>query len=140
MARIYLLMFGAELLLAIFALISCISARDDEVRALPRFVWLFIILLFPIVGPIVYLVAGRPETAGPQNTWRAGGGFPEAARPQRSVAPDDDPEFLRSLRESQARADEEMLKQWEADLRRREDDLRRHQKPAGEPPSTSPEP
>jgi hypothetical protein len=135
MARVYLFMFVVGLVLTIVALISCISAAEDEVRALPRFVWLFIILLFPVVGSIVYLVAGRPETAGTaQGTWRTGGGFPEASRPRRDLAPDDDPEFLRSLSQAQARADEELLKQWEADLRRREDDLRRRERPESPSP------
>jgi hypothetical protein len=40
------------------------------------------------------------------------------------VPPDDNPEFLASLREEHRR-DEALLKSWEADLRRREEELRR---------------
>jgi Phospholipase_D-nuclease N-terminal len=133
----YFLPFLVELVLVMVALISCLSADEGELRALPKIVWVFIILLFPIVGPIAYLIAGRPvATAGPpRSTWRPGNGFPEAERP-RPVAPDDDPEFLRSLR-AQQRDDTELLRKWEEDLRRREEDLRQRQRdehPDGEPP------
>ena len=131
----YSLPFLAEVVLVVIALISCLSAQEGELRALPKIVWVLIILLFPIVGPIAYLLAGRPlASAAPRNTWRPGSGFPEAERP-RQVAPDDDPDFLRSLR-AQQRDDTELLKKWEEDLRRREEDLRRQrdQHPDGEPP------
>lgn len=129
MGRFYMLMFALEILLVVLALISCLSAQDDEVRALPRFVWIILILLFPIVGSVVYFAVGRPLTTAPRTTWRAGGGFPEATRPVR--APDDDPEFLARLERQSRRDDAEMLRQWEADLRRREDELREKQDPTG---------
>jgi hypothetical protein len=54
-------------------------------------------------------------------------------RPQ-YVAPDDNPEFLNSLKAESAPSknvkDEALLKGWEADLRRREEELRRRE--AGE--------
>jgi hypothetical protein len=54
-------------------------------------------------------------------------------RPQ-YVAPDDNPEFLNSLKAESAPSknvkDEALLKDWEADLRRREEELRRRE--AGE--------
>jgi hypothetical protein len=125
MGRLYMLMFALEILLVVVALISCLSAQDDEVRALPRFVWIILILLFPIVGSIVYFAVGRPLQTTPRTTWRAAGGFPEATRPPR--APDDDPEFLAQLERQSRRDDTEMLRQWEQDLRRREDELRKKQ-------------
>jgi hypothetical protein len=129
MGRLYMLMFALEILLVVLALISCLSAQDDEVRALPRFVWIILILLFPIVGSIVYFAVGRPLTTAPRTAWRAGGGFPESTRPAR--APDDDPEFLARLERQTRRDDAAMLRQWEEDLRRREDELREKQDPTG---------
>jgi hypothetical protein len=41
----------------------------------------------------------------------------------RPVAPDDNPEFLREIKQIDDRH-EQMLEQWEADLRRREEDMR----------------
>jgi len=129
MGRLYMFLFALEILLVVVALISVLSAEDGEVRVLPRFVWLIVILLFPLVGSIVYFAVGRPVTAAPRSTWRAGGGFPEATRPPR--APDDDPTFLARLDEKARREDEQMLRQWEADLKRREDDLRRKEDTTG---------
>ena len=129
MGRLYMLTFGLELLLVVVALISCLSAEEGEVRALPRMVWVIIILLFPLVGSIAYFAVGRPVKAVPQSTWRAGSGFPEPTRPAR--APDDDPAFLARLEEKTRRDDEELLRKWEADLKRREDDLRKKEDSAG---------
>jgi len=120
-----LLVFG----LAILALIDCLSSESDEIRALPKVVWVFIILLFPLLGSIVWFLAGRPRRTEPRSAWPAGDGFPEATRP---IAPDDDPEFLDRLRRQQRSDDEKLLKQWEEDLRRREDDLRRREGPGDE--------
>lgn len=124
MARVYLLLFALEIVLAVLALISCLSAEDGELRALPRIAWVILIVLFPLVGAIVYFAAGRPLPVehGP-GVWRAAGTLAETARP-RTLAPDDDPEFLRQLDKQGKREDEDMLKRWEADLRRREAELR----------------
>ena len=124
MGRLYILLFGLEILLMVLALISCLSAEDGEVRALPRFVWVIVILLFPLVGSIVYFAVGRPLTTAPRSSWPSGGGFPEATRP-RDVAPDDDPEFLSRLDRQSKREHEDLLQRWEDDLRRREENLRK---------------
>jgi hypothetical protein len=123
-----MLFFALEVLLLVVALISCLSAEDGEVRALPRFVWVIVILLFPLVGSIVYFAAGRPvRTSARPAVWRPGNGFPEGTRPKPALAPDDDPEFLRRLDEKTRRDDAELLRQWEEDLKRRENDLRKRE-------------
>ncbi|WP_328554117.1 PLD nuclease N-terminal domain-containing protein [Streptomyces sp. NBC_00358] len=109
----------------IYAFIDCLNTPEKEVRGLPKVVWVIIILLFGevLVGPVAWLVAGR-DRRGP-----AGGATPsEWHRSHRTafVAPDDNPEFLASLK-AENRKDETVLKDWEADLRRREDELRRRE-------------
>ena len=127
MGRFYLLFFGLEILLTVLALISCLSADEGELRALPRIVWVIIILLFPLVGSIAYFVAGRPVTAQSRaGHWRPGSGFPEAERP-RPVAPDDDPAFLRKIEQQRRQDDADLLRKWEEDLKRREDDIRKRE-------------
>ncbi|MFE7118610.1 PLD nuclease N-terminal domain-containing protein [Streptomyces sp. NPDC057654] len=125
------------LALWIYAFIDCLNTPEQEVRGLPKLAWVFIILLFGevLIGPIAWLAAGRPRAA-------AGSGAGPGAGPRRSwVAPDDNPEFLKSIREDGAseekRArDEELLKSWEADLRRREEEIRRKEGgPEDAPPS-----
>jgi hypothetical protein len=123
--RLYGLLFLVDLVLVVIALIDCLSTEESEVRNLPKLAWVFIILLFPPIGPIVWFVAGRPQSrrVGRAGAWRPGSGFPEYERP-RPVGPDDDPDFLRS-KARERRDDEELLSKWEADLRRREEELRR---------------
>lgn len=110
----------------IYAFIDCLNTPEEEVRGLPKVVWVLIILLFGevLVGPVAWIVAGR-NRRGP------GGAGASPAGPRRGgraawTAPDDNPEFLDSLR-AENRKDEELLKDWEADLRRREDELRRRE-------------
>ncbi|MGR6317709.1 PLDc N-terminal domain-containing protein [Micromonospora soli] len=128
MVRLYGLLFLAEVVLAICALISCLSAEEGEIRALPRIAWVLIILFFPLVGSIAWFVAGRePGGQRPRTAWPMGNGFSEQDRRRRPVAPDDDPEFLSRLAERSRRDDQELLRRWEEDLRRREEDLRRRE-------------
>ncbi|MFJ6195548.1 PLD nuclease N-terminal domain-containing protein [Micromonospora sp. NPDC092111] len=128
MARLYMLLFLIQVVLAACALIGCLSAEDGATRALPRIAWVLIILVFPLVGSIAWFVAGRPAPAdGPQKGWLAGGG----TGPRRPAAPDDDPEFLKSIDERSHRDDAALFQRWEDDLRRREDELRHRE---GDPP------
>jgi hypothetical protein len=126
--RLWGILFLIELVLVVVALIDCLSTDEHAVRNLPRLVWVLLILLFSPVGAIVWFVAGRPQRAatGRAGEWRPGSGFPENERPRRRLAPDDDPEFLRSA-DAAKRDDDELFAKWEADLRRREDDLRRRE-------------
>jgi hypothetical protein len=125
MPRLFVLFALATLALLVIALIDCLSCESYEIRALPKAVWVVIILLFSPVGAIAWFVAGRPprEAASPSGTWRPGVGLPERSRP-RPLAPDDDPEFLSDLGARTRRDDEDLLRRWEEDLRRREEELR----------------
>ncbi|MFB7468117.1 PLD nuclease N-terminal domain-containing protein [Streptomyces sp. NPDC056224] len=79
------------LALTIYAFIDCLNTPEEEVKHLPKVVWVIIILLFSIVGPVVWLAAGKNRAA-------VGGG---RARRAQWIAPDDNPEFLKSLRDEQ---------------------------------------
>lgn len=129
MVRLYGLLFLAEVFLAVCALISCLSAEEGEIRALPRIAWVLIILFFPLIGSIAWFAAGRQTGPGwPRTAWPVGNGFSEKDRArQRQVAPDDDPAFLQSIAEHSRQQDQELLSRWEEDLRRREEELRRRE-------------
>ncbi|MFF1358151.1 PLD nuclease N-terminal domain-containing protein [Streptomyces sp. NPDC058297] len=121
--------FLLVLALWIYAFIDCLNTPEEEVRGLPKVVWVIIILLFGevLVGPIAWLVAGKVRHAP------AGGATPsEWHRNHRTtfVAPDDNPEFLHSLKEENKK-DESLLKDWEADLRRREEELKQREREQG---------
>ncbi|AEV82013.1 hypothetical protein ACWT_0997 [Actinoplanes sp. SE50] len=131
MVRLYSLFGLIDLVLIVVALIDCLSVDEYAVRALPRGLWVLLILLFSPIGPIAWFVAGRPARPihlSNGTVWRPGAGFPENERPTRRApaAPDDDPEFLRGLAASR-REDENLMRRWEADLRRREEELRRRE-------------
>ena len=132
MIRLYGLFALIDLVLIIVALLSCLSAEESEIRALPRVVWVILMLRFSPIGAIVWFVAGRPARPvrlSNGTVWKPGAGFPESRRP-RPVSPDDDPEFLRGIAARQAEQrgqDEDLMKKWESDLRRREEELRKRE-------------
>jgi hypothetical protein len=74
------------LMFTVFVTVFAASANKNEVRNLPKWLWVLICLAVPIVGGLLYLVLGRP-IGRPKN--RKGN--------TRVVAPDDDPAFLRDL-------------------------------------------
>ncbi|WP_431775447.1 PLD nuclease N-terminal domain-containing protein [Streptomyces cucumeris] len=120
------LMILVPLALSIYAFIDCITTDEQDIRYLPKPIWAILVLLFPVVGSVSWLIAGRKRAVagGVRGGARGGGGW---------VAPDDNPEFLKSLGEQKDAGeaeeppadDEQRLKSWEADLRRREEELRR---------------
>jgi hypothetical protein len=116
-----------EMLLLIYCLIDCIQTPEGEVRNLPKVFWIILIILLPLIGGVAWLVAGRPaRTPGRSVPWPSTttAGFPEHERPRgRAMGPDDDPEFLQQMRQGNAEQ-ENLLKKWEEDLRKREEKLR----------------
>ncbi|MFB7084852.1 PLD nuclease N-terminal domain-containing protein [Streptomyces sp. NPDC056296] len=90
------LMFLVPLALSVYAFIDCISTKDADIRHMPKPLWAILVLLFPLVGSISWLIAGKkrqPAGASP----RQGGGR------RQFVAPDDNPEFLKSLDDDKKR-------------------------------------
>lgn len=118
----------ASVLLAAIALISCLTVENKRViRRMPRALWIGAILLVPLAGPIAWFVSGRPLTIRPARTgWRLLRGFREPPRP---AAPDDDPNFLRSLGQPTGNSQE--------DLRRREENV---EQPEDEQRRSDPDP
>lgn len=91
------LMFILPLALMIYAFIDCLNTSEEDTKHLPKIAWVFIILLFWVVGSIGWLFAGkvRHRAAGGAgfSSWQPGG------RRQQWVAPDDNPDFLKSLKD-----------------------------------------
>ncbi|MGW9303348.1 PLD nuclease N-terminal domain-containing protein [Streptomyces cyaneofuscatus] len=90
-------MFILPLALMIYAFIDCLNTPEEDTKHLPKIAWVFIILLFWVVGSIGWLFAGkvRHSAAGGAglSSWQPGG------RRQQWVAPDDNPDFLKSLKD-----------------------------------------
>ncbi|WP_433167685.1 PLD nuclease N-terminal domain-containing protein [Kribbella sp. CA-247076] len=83
--------FLISLALSVYALFSCIQTPEEDVPHLPKLVWIVLIVFVPFVGPIVWLLMLRLQHGRRERAVRppAPGGRP--------AAPDDDPDFLKSL-------------------------------------------
>jgi len=88
--------------------VDVVRTPRGEARALPKWLWLIIVLILPIVGGVLWLILGRPRYPG--SRWRR----------RTPLAPDDDPRFLRKL-------DEEA---WRERMRRRRGEIPPDQSPA----------
>lgn len=93
----------AQLCLVIYCVLNIVTTPDDQVRHLPKLLWLLLVLLFPVVGGVAWLVAGRPQGPARSVPYKGNSGRipPEYDRPGRATAfsPEDDEAFLRGLRE-----------------------------------------
>jgi hypothetical protein len=124
------LVYGLPILLAIYALVDCIQTDDSEVRGLPKIGWIALIVLVAIVGPVAWLLAGRPRTGGSRALPGTRG---PASQSPRTLAPDDDPEFLGRL--GSHNAYDRQLEEWEEELRKRTGD----DPPEGDNPDDGPD-
>ncbi|MER5372295.1 PLD nuclease N-terminal domain-containing protein [Streptomyces sp. NPDC002553] len=91
------LMFLVPLALSVYAFIDCISTKDDDIRHMPKPLWAILVLLFPLVGSISWLIAGKKRSPAAEGWSGVRGGRQRGGW----VAPDDNPEFLKSLDEEE---------------------------------------
>jgi Phospholipase_D-nuclease N-terminal len=101
--KVKVLLFLVAIGLLIYAVIDCSRTPEQEVPSgFPRAAWLVLMILLPIIGPALWIVASRSDqnaTGGgprPRGGTRPGGGAP-TRRPGGPVGPDDDPDFLRGI-------------------------------------------
>jgi len=64
------LLYGASIVLLVFALIDIITKSDDQVRGLPKFAWILICIFLPVVGSIVWFAVGHDWSQGDRNHGR----------------------------------------------------------------------
>lgn len=76
--------------LMIYALVDVLRSDRDSRRAVPPLLWVLIVVLVPVVGAVLWLVVSRRGTGSVESVAR------------RSVAPDDDPDFLRRIERDNA--------------------------------------
>jgi hypothetical protein len=77
----------AVLAFTIYCVVDVVQTEDHRVRNLPKVLWVFVTLLFPLAGGAAWLIAGRPRGILDRRQ-------PPPAGP---LGPDDDPDFLRGL-------------------------------------------
>ncbi|SDR91698.1 PLD nuclease N-terminal domain-containing protein [Microterricola viridarii] len=81
------LLFGlavAAVVLTVYALVDAALFDRSRIRGLPRFAWILAILFVPVIGALLWFVVGRGRRGS-------------SPRGPRTVAPDDDLEFLGQL-------------------------------------------
>ena len=116
MARILLILVVVGLMA--YALTDVWGADEDERAGLPRWLWVLLIVLLPLLGAVSWIVvrvAARRNNAGPSGPGRGGSRptppprspRPGPRRPSGPVAPDDDPEFLWRLEQEKRKRERE---------------------------------
>ena len=84
-----MIVYGAvTLVLLVYAVVDLTRTPAAQVRTLPKPLWYPVVVLLAPLGPLAWLLLGRPRRTTPA--------LPSA--PTRPVAPDDDEDFLRELR------------------------------------------
>ena len=130
-----------ELVLLVYCLVDCLQTEPAAVRTLPKPLWVLLIIVLPLFGGVGWLLAGKPEraatgargTSWPSTTASGSSGYQRPAAPK---GPDDDPDFLRSIRRADAER-EQNLAQWEEELRERERKLGEGEQPPERPTDAS---
>jgi hypothetical protein len=87
MARILIVLAVVVIAFTVFTTVYAATADKTKVRAMPKWAWVLMCLLVPIVGGALYLWLGMPKKDG-------GAGL---GKGKRTIAPDDDPSFLRDM-------------------------------------------
>ncbi|OUC76716.1 MULTISPECIES: PLD nuclease N-terminal domain-containing protein [Gordonia] len=91
------------LVILVIALIDIIKTDDAAVRGLPKFAWVILVVMLPLVGALVWLAVGRPAADERPHRQDSGAAseFPEYDHPGRYVPqdPEADREFLQQLRD-----------------------------------------
>jgi len=115
------LLLIAGLGLWVYCIVEILQTPDGDCRHLPRFGWLLVVVLLPLIGSIGWLVAGRPQTSHNAHIHPTPE-YPEYERLGRALPQDAgaDEEFLRQVR---ARAEEQRARYREQQRRERDDQL-----------------
>ena len=67
------------LALTIYAIVDLAQSRDENVPFMPKWLWLFVVIFIPAIGPLLWIVAG----------------YGARREPPRDVPPDDNEDWLR---------------------------------------------
>jgi hypothetical protein len=69
--------------LGVYAFVQALQTDASQIRVMPRWLWVAVILAFPLVGPVAWILTGRQSRA--------------SITDEGPMGPDDDPEFLGRL-------------------------------------------
>jgi len=111
-----------EIAFLVFCVIDVVQTPEHEIRNLPKWGWLILVILIPLIGGVAWLVAGRPVRQRSTSQWASDSALPEYQRP--ATLHDDIDTRLKADLAAADRQHEEALQKWQADLERRERQLR----------------
>lgn len=85
--------------LTVFCVIDAFQTDEADMRNLPKVAWILLVVLLPVLGPVSWLLFGRPTrhslaSPGQQQHWEDQRREQDRRRPR---GPDDDPDFLKDL-------------------------------------------
>lgn len=100
MIRAMLIIGGGALIvgLTLYTLLDAVRTPAHEARTLPKWLWVLVTLLFPVVGPLMWLILGRPKAQPAAGGPRPGFGQRRNTPAPSVSSPDDDEEYLRWLK------------------------------------------
>jgi hypothetical protein len=106
MGRLVVILGFVVIAIDIFAIVDLALTDPRRVRALNKFLWVLIILVLPVVGALLWVTLGKDRKDRGGQT--------------RTIAPDDDPTFLRNLRRDEEQ--DERIRRLEQELADLDDD------------------
>lgn len=128
----YIIPVALAVVVFVYGLIDCLRSEPNAVRGIPKSAWILVIVLLNVIGVALWFLFGRPQYASADASVRPGGPMAGPNRPgaaggyRRSVAPDDDPQFLRNLEVNRAqKLEADRLRKLKAELEAREAKLRK---------------
>jgi len=106
MPRLLVVLAFALVAVDVFSIVDVVLTDRSRVRAMPKALWILVILLLPVIGVVLWFMLGKARSA---NAGRS-----------RTVAPDDDPDFLRKIRRQEEQ--DERIRRLEQELADLDDD------------------
>ncbi|CAO1649424.1 PLDc_N domain-containing protein [Salinibacterium sp. NSLL150] len=106
MPRLLVVLAFAIVAVDVFSIVDVILTERSRVRAMPKVLWIIVILLLPVIGVVLWFMLGKARSANSGQT--------------RTVAPDDDPDFLRKMRRQEEQ--DERIRRLEQELADLDDD------------------
>ncbi|CAB4777933.1 MAG: PLD nuclease N-terminal domain-containing protein [Actinomycetes bacterium] len=73
-------------IITVYTLVDCARTDNSEIRNLPKWGWILLIVIIGTIGSIAYWILGRPKRQRPPGPGK-----------HKIIPPDDDPDFLRKL-------------------------------------------
>lgn len=86
----------------IYSIVTCVLTPDDEVRGVPKWAWLILIVLLPLLGSVLWIGVGRQRVARAPRTVQ-----PPTVSTGRSYSTLASDERIRRMEEDLARLEQE---------------------------------